>query len=94
MDYGAPAMDHAPGIPPPCPPGPYANGVSPPYVTSVPPPYPHGISPPYPHGISPYANGASPPYVVPVSYAGPHAQYGGKAAPRPPSVSRMREVRG
>ncbi|KAL1699596.1 hypothetical protein EV121DRAFT_283988 [Schizophyllum commune] len=78
-------MDHAPGVPPPCPPGPYANGVSPPYAT--------GISPPYSNGISPYANGASPPYVVPVSYAGP-AQYGGKAAARPPSVSRMREVRG
>ncbi|KAL1716798.1 hypothetical protein EV715DRAFT_204516 [Schizophyllum commune] len=86
MDYGVPTMDHAAGIPPPCPPGPYANGISPPYA--------NGVSPPYPHGISPYANGASPPYVVPVSYTGPHAQYGGKAAPRPPSVSRMREVRG
>ncbi|KAL1731636.1 hypothetical protein EV714DRAFT_208398 [Schizophyllum commune] len=78
MDYGASAKDHAPGIPPPCPPGPYANGISPPYA----------------NGISPYANGASPPYVVPVSYTGPNAQCGGKAAPRPPSVSRMREVRG
>ncbi|KAL1752678.1 hypothetical protein FB107DRAFT_277469 [Schizophyllum commune] len=86
MDYGAPTMDHTPGIPPPCPPGPYANGVSPPYANGISPPYANGISPPYPHGISPYASGASPPYVVPLS-----APYGGKAAPRPPSVPRMRE---
>ncbi|KAL1664861.1 hypothetical protein GGF50DRAFT_53857 [Schizophyllum commune] len=89
MDYGEPAIDYAPGIPPPCPSGPYAYGVSPPYA--------NGVSPPYANGISPYANGVSPPYVLPVSYAGSeasHLQHRGKAAPRPPSVLRMREVRG
>ncbi|KAI4517346.1 hypothetical protein GGG16DRAFT_65120 [Schizophyllum commune] len=89
MDYGAPAMDYAPGVPPPCPSAPHAYGISPPHA--------NGVSPAYANGISPYANGASPPYVVPVSYAGPaasHPQHGGKAASRPPSVLRMREVRG
>ncbi|KAI5885247.1 uncharacterized protein SCHCODRAFT_02520581 [Schizophyllum commune H4-8] len=89
MDYGAPAMDYAPGIPPPCHSGPYANGISLPHA--------NGASPPYANGISPYANGASPSYVIPVSYAGPeasHPHHGGKPAPRPPSVSRMRGVRG